>query len=106
MSGYVELGATTNFSFLRGASHPQEYVVQAAAYGLAGIGIADRNTVAGLVRAHSTALQMTQDGTPIRFMPHRRQPADAQGRVPLLLHGDAGGRRGPSVHRPADGATA
>ncbi|MCJ2025830.1 error-prone DNA polymerase [Methylobacterium sp. J-067] len=69
MSGYVELGATTNFSFLRGASHPQEYVVQAAAYGLAGIGIADRNTVAGLVRAHSAALQMTQDGTPIRFLP-------------------------------------
>ena len=69
MSGYVELGATTNFSFLRGASHPQEYVVQAAAYGLAGIGIADRNTVAGLVRAHSAALQMAQDGTPIRFLP-------------------------------------
>ncbi len=69
VSGYVELGATTNFSFLRGASHPQEYVVQAAAYGLAGIGIADRNTVAGLVRAHSAALQMAQDGTPIRFLP-------------------------------------
>lgn len=66
---YVELAATTNFSFLRGASHPQEYVVQAASYGLAGIGIADRNTVAGLVRAHSAALQMEKEGTPIRFLP-------------------------------------
>lgn len=69
MSAYVELAATTNFSFLRGASHPQEYVVQAAAYGLGGIGIADRNTVAGLVRAHSAALEMKKDGTPIRFLP-------------------------------------
>ncbi|GJE38013.1 error-prone DNA polymerase [Methylobacterium persicinum] len=66
---YVELGATTNFSFLRGASHPQEYVMQAAAYGLAGIGIADRNTVAGLVRAYSAARQMREDGTPVRFLP-------------------------------------
>ncbi|MCJ2015480.1 error-prone DNA polymerase [Methylobacterium sp. J-076] len=68
-AGYVELAVTTNFSFLRGASHPQEYVVQAASYGLTGIGIADRNTVAGLVRAHSAALQMENEGTPLRFMP-------------------------------------
>jgi error-prone DNA polymerase len=55
MTGYAELALTSNFSFLRGASHPEEYAVQATALGLAGIGIADRNSVAGVVRAHSMA---------------------------------------------------
>ena len=49
---FAELAATTNFSFLRGASHPEEMVARAAELGLAGIGIADRNTLAGVVRAH------------------------------------------------------
>ncbi|THD44487.1 MAG: DNA polymerase III subunit alpha [Bradyrhizobium sp.] len=49
---YGELATTTNFSFLRGASHPEELVERAAQLGLAGIGIADRNTLAGVVRAH------------------------------------------------------
>ena len=53
MHGYAELAATTNFSFLRGASHPEELVAAAMAQGLAGIGIADRNSLAGVVRAHS-----------------------------------------------------
>ena len=52
MTGFAELVAATNYSFLDGASHPAEMVVHAAASGLAGIGIADRNTVAGVVRAH------------------------------------------------------
>lgn len=51
MTGYAELVAATNYSFLRGASHPAEIVLQAAALGMAGIGIADRNSVAGVVRA-------------------------------------------------------
>ncbi|MDQ0520280.1 error-prone DNA polymerase [Methylobacterium gregans] len=55
MTGYAELAVQTNFSFLRGASHPQEYVEQALAYGLTAIGIADRNTTAGLVRAYAAA---------------------------------------------------
>src|SRR5262245_30445373 len=50
---YAELAVTTNFSFLRGGSHPEEYVEQAKALGLSGLGIADRNTVAGVVRAHT-----------------------------------------------------
>ncbi|MGA2291839.1 error-prone DNA polymerase [Bradyrhizobium sp.] len=50
---YAEIGVTTNFSFLRGASHPQEYVHQAGEYGLDAIGIADRNTLAGVVRAYA-----------------------------------------------------
>ena len=53
MSDFVELGVTTNFSFLRGASHPQEFVHEASALRLPAIGIADRNTLAGVVRAYS-----------------------------------------------------
>ena len=51
MTAYAELAVTTNFSFLRGASHPQEMVATADALGLAAIGIADRNSFAGVVRA-------------------------------------------------------
>jgi len=49
---YTELQVTTNFSFLRGASHPEELVEQAAAYGYKEIAITDRNSFAGIVRAH------------------------------------------------------
>jgi len=49
---FAELIAATNYSFLRGASHPAQMVGRAHALGMAGIGIADRNTVAGVVRAH------------------------------------------------------
>ncbi len=52
---YTELQVTTNFSFLRGASHPDELADQAAAYGYNAIGITDRNTLAGIVRAHAAA---------------------------------------------------
>ena len=59
MSGFVELCATTNFSFLRAASHPEEYVERAGELGYPGIGIADRNTLAGMVRAHAKAKEMS-----------------------------------------------
>src|SRR5665213_2641790 len=49
---YAELAVTTNYSFLRGASHPGQYVEQAAHLGYAAIGIADRNSLAGVVRAY------------------------------------------------------
>ena len=52
MTAYAELAVTTNFSFLRGASHPQEMVATGDALGLAAIGIADRNSFAGVVRAY------------------------------------------------------
>ena len=57
---YAELAVTSNFSFLRGASHPEDLVRQAAALGLTGIGIADRNSVAGVVRAWSAAEQLNE----------------------------------------------
>ncbi|GAA0639821.1 error-prone DNA polymerase [Sphingomonas ursincola] len=51
-AGFAELVCATNYSFLRGASHPADMVARALELGLAGVGIADRNTVAGVVRAH------------------------------------------------------
>ena len=52
---YTELQITTNFSFLRGASHPEELAEQAAALGYNSIAITDRNSFAGIVRAHAAA---------------------------------------------------
>src|SRR5262249_23644696 len=55
MTAYAELAVTTNSPFLRGGSHPQEIVAPADALGLAAIGIADRNSFAGVVRAYDEA---------------------------------------------------
>jgi error-prone DNA polymerase len=55
MNAYAELSVTTNFSFLRGASHPQEMVARADELGLTAIGITDRNSFAGVVRAYDEA---------------------------------------------------
>lgn len=52
---YCELQTTSNFSFLRGASHPEELVEQAALLGYSKLAITDVNTLAGIVRAHSAA---------------------------------------------------
>jgi len=52
---FAELAISTNFSFLRGASHATELVLAAKAQGLDVIGVADRNTLAGVVRAHAAA---------------------------------------------------
>lgn len=53
--GYTELQVTTNFSFLRGASHADELIEQAAALGYEAIAVTDRNSFAGIVRAHMAA---------------------------------------------------
>ncbi len=52
---YAELQVTSNFSFLRGGSHPDELAITAAALGLSAIAITDRNSLAGVVRAHKAA---------------------------------------------------
>jgi len=49
--GYVELQVTSHFSFLRGASSPEELFAAAALLGLPALGVVDRNSVAGIVRA-------------------------------------------------------
>ena len=55
MHDAAEILACSNFTFLTGASHADEMVAQAAALGLSAIGIADRNSFAGIVRAHLAA---------------------------------------------------
>src|SRR5712691_11858875 len=55
---YAELHCRTNFSFLEGASHPDELVAQAAELGYAALAITDRNSLAGVVRAHIAARQL------------------------------------------------
>ncbi|MCR9111950.1 MAG: error-prone DNA polymerase, partial [Rhodobacteraceae bacterium] len=50
---FAELSITSNFTFLTGVSHPEEYATRATAMGLAGFAIADDNSVAGIVRAHA-----------------------------------------------------
>ena len=66
-SGFAELAAATHYSFLDGASSAADMVAAAVALGHCGIGIADRNTVAGVVRAHvavrETAEAARQAGT-------------------------------------------
>ncbi|MGE3991475.1 error-prone DNA polymerase [Pseudorhodoplanes sp.] len=91
---YAELAVTTNFSFLRAASHPEDMVEQAVLLGHTGIGIADRNSVAGVVRAHVMAKErklklavgarlVFADGTPdILAYPSNRA---AWGRLTRLL---------------------
>jgi error-prone DNA polymerase len=61
---YAELQVTSNFSFLRGGSHPHELAERAAALGYSAIAITDRNSLAGIVRAH-----MAARAAGIRFIP-------------------------------------
>jgi DNA polymerase III alpha subunit len=55
MAGYVELQVTTNYSFLRGASHPEELMLAARVMGHGTLAVTDRNTVSGIARAHQRA---------------------------------------------------
>ncbi|MCP4564719.1 MAG: error-prone DNA polymerase [Bosea sp.] len=62
MTSYAEPVAASNFSFLRGASPGPNLVMTALLLGQAGLGIADRNTVAGVVRAWSALRDLREDG--------------------------------------------
>src|SRR5690242_8733637 len=99
--GYAELQVTTNFSFLRGASHPDELVLTAAALGHQAIAITDRNSFASIVRAHHAAKEVgiclvvgcrldLRDGTSVLAYPTDRA---AYGRLTRLL--TLGKRRAP-----------
>ncbi|WP_108819785.1 error-prone DNA polymerase [Pseudovibrio sp. Alg231-02] len=57
---YAELCVTSNFTFLTGASHPEELVVRAASLGLSAIAITDRNSLAGVVRAYSALKELAR----------------------------------------------
>ena len=109
---YAEFATTTNFSFLRGASHPEEMVARAAELGLTGIGIADRNSLAGVVRAYTFARENPEalkhlrvitgarlvfaDGTP-DILAYPRDRA-AYGRLSrLLTRGNLRGSKGHCI---------
>ncbi len=111
---YVEFACASNFSFLRGASHPEELMLQAQAIGLAGLGLCDRNSVAGVVRAHLAKreqnLSLTYhpgarlvfaDGTP-DVLAYPRDRA-AWGRLTrLLTAGNLRGEKGECILRLDD----
>src|SRR5512138_1690370 len=113
MPDYAEIGITTNFSFLRGGSDPRAYVHEASRLKIPVIGIADHNTLAGVVRAHSEldnpavefkpklligARLVFMDGTPdILVYPRDRA---AYGRLCQLL---TRGKRGAGPERVAKG---
>ncbi len=68
---YVPLWVKSNYSFLEGASHPDELVTQAAELGLPALALTDRDGVYGIVRAHVAALagkkQLTQQATRLLY---------------------------------------
>ncbi len=70
---FTEFAVTSNFSFLRGASHPEEVAASVAGNGLAGFGLADRNSVAGVVRAHTAIRDLREaHGCAPRYHPGAR----------------------------------
>ncbi len=84
MTHYVELQCKSNFSFLEGASHAHELAEQASRLGYHGLAITDRNTLSGIVRAHTAARDLELpfvvgselhpvDGPPVLLWPQNRQ---------------------------------
>ena len=76
---YAELHCLSNFSFLRGASHPEELVERAAELGYAALAITDRNSLAGVVRAH-VAVQALQSEPRAEASGHTQRHAGTQAR--------------------------
>ncbi|MEM8979166.1 MAG: error-prone DNA polymerase [Pseudomonadota bacterium] len=85
---FAELDITSNFTFLTGGSHPEEYVRRAALLGIRALAIADENSVAGIVRAYAEIKEITRQ---VKL----RKAFDAE--VGLI---------GPPSHRPKDPNTA
>ncbi|MFG1357702.1 error-prone DNA polymerase [Xanthobacter pseudotagetidis] len=76
--GYAELCAASHFSFLRGASAPAELVATALALGHCGLGIADRNSVAGVVRAFAALRALREGAAPVRKVRHGSSPGEVE----------------------------
>jgi error-prone DNA polymerase len=91
LPAYAELHCRSNFSFLVGASHPQELVARAAQLGYAAIAITDECSVAGVVRAHEEAKRQAEAGNAIaliigsEFTLHDREGVRGP-RLVLLAH--------------------
>ncbi|WIV52206.1 error-prone DNA polymerase [Marivivens sp. LCG002] len=90
MTSYAELAVTSNFTFLRGASHPEELVARAAELGLEAIAITDRNSLAGVVRAFAALKELRREAedalrvrSHIRVDPSSRQVVGKDAPLPI-----------------------
>lgn len=79
---YVPLWCKSNYSFLEGASHPEELMAQAALLGLPALALTDRNGVYGLPRAHQQVLELKEAGAELRLLCGSQVNVDG---VPLVL---------------------
>jgi error-prone DNA polymerase len=80
---YAELAAASNFSFLRGASHPKDLVLTALLRGHVGLGLADCNTVAGVVRAWSALKELQAEGL---APPDKVRSGGSPGEIAFIEH--------------------
>jgi error-prone DNA polymerase len=92
LPAYAELHCRSNFSFLVGASHPQELVARAAQLGYTAIAITDECSVAGVVRAHEEAKRQAEAGNAIRLIIGSEFTLEGQPgcRLVLLAHNREG----------------
>lgn len=95
VTGYCELQVTSNFSFLRGASFPEEYIEEAIRLGYRALSITDRNSLSGIVRAHAAARESGQEnfsflvGAAVELYPDGAQlglKEDVPGPFLVLVH--------------------
>jgi len=91
MPAYAELHCRSNFSFLVGASHPQELVARAAQLGYTAIALTDECSVAGVVRAHEEARRQAEAGSSLKLIVGSEFTLEGDGgdpgcRLVLLAH--------------------
>ncbi|NND56809.1 MAG: PHP domain-containing protein, partial [Xanthomonadales bacterium] len=87
---YAELACTSNFTFLTGASHPQELVARAAELGYRAIAITDECSLAGIVRALEESQRCAERGQPIQLIPGSRFRLENGSQLVLLPIDHAG----------------
>jgi len=87
---YAELICTSNFTFLSGASHPQELVARAAELGYSAIAITDECSLAGVVRALEEAQRCAERGRPVQLIPGSSFRLENGSRLVLLPEDHAG----------------
>ena len=87
---YAELVCTSNFTFLTGASHPQELVARATELGYSAIALTDECSLAGVVRALEEAQRCAERGRSIRLIPGSSFRLENGSRLVLLPEDHAG----------------
>jgi error-prone DNA polymerase len=90
LPGYAELVCASNFSFLSGASHPQELVARAAELGYEAIAVTDECSLAGVVRALEESRRCAERGQPIQLIPGASFELENGSRLALLPQDQAG----------------